>query len=472
MGAKKHTIAEEAEIRHENAIETLANRCLGEPYNFHIVAPMLLPGMLDSQRLSAKIIKECLVQFAKNGSYTPQSVGLVCGFVGNYDIDSPQRVVEMAQRDAEMTLPDAMESFLLYHGQLSEIKIARYTESWVMQGLSSEEIQTEYAKARKDMGLTARLTSSDGKEDFEKRLLAAIDGIVYKYPVTPHLEKERAFIPFYEPGDYIVVEALSGVGKTYEALSQIYHLSKLGVPSCCINLENTPSNMQKRVWQMHSNEWFRPDLRGSDTQMQHYLKSWDEVKKMPFRSYNPGPTLTAVLSAIRQDWHERGSQFAVVDYAQLMNIPGYRGMRNYELGEISAAFRALALELQIPVMVLAQTKQDVDKRADRRPGLYDIKDCANFAQDATIVKSLYRAEYHDILEDEMGNSTRGMAEHIIVKGRESGTAVAKCFFSHIRGFHDTPAQSTSNYAPSYDISQARPKPGEEIRFDSKEPDIF
>jgi len=457
MGATTHTIEQEVQTRYETAFETLANRCLGEPYNFHRVAPMLLPGLLQTDLHSAKVIASCLLQFTKADGYSPQSIGLQCGI-------HPATAVEMSMRDAEMGLTDAMESFLLYHGQWAEIKIAKHAETWVMRGLSSEEIQTEYAKVRKEMGLTARLTSSDGKDDFEKRLLAAIDGIVYKYPVTPHLGKERSLIPFYEPGDYIVVEALSGVGKTYEALSQIYHLSKLGVPSCCINLENTPSNMQKRVWQMHSGEWFRPDLRGSDTQMQHYLKSWDEVKKMPFRSYNPGPTLTAVLSAIRQDWHERGTQFAVVDYAQLMNIPGYKGMRNYELGEISAAFRALALELQIPIMVLAQTKQEVDKRADRRPGLYDIKDCANFGQDATIVKSIYRAEYHDLSEDEMGNSTKGCAEHIIVKGRESGTAVAKCRFDHIRGFYDETGSAQSNYEPTYDVSEARPNTNEDIPF--------
>jgi len=453
MGAITHTIEQEVQTRYETAFEALANRCLGEPYNFHQVAPMLLPGLLQSDLHSAKVIASCLLQYTKSDGYTPQSVGLQCGI-------PPAQAVEMAQRDSEMGLTDAMESFLLYHGQWAEIKIAKHAEAWVMRGLNSEEIQTEYAKARKEMGLMARLTSSDGKEDFEKRLLAAIDGIVYTYPVTPHLSKERSLIPFYEPGDYIVVEALSGVGKTYEALSQIYHLSLQGVPSCCINLENTPSNMQKRVWQMHSGEWFRPDLRGTDAQMQHYLKSWDEVKKMPFRSYNPGPTLHAVLSAIRQDWHERGAQFAVVDYAQLMNIPGYKGMRNYELGEISAAFRALALELQIPVMVLAQTKQEVDKRADKRPGMYDIKDCANFTQDATIVKSIYRAEYHDMFEDEMGNSTRGFAEHIIVKGRESGTAVAKCRFDHIRGFYDEPEStqfttSTETFNPGAVTRQKR-----------------
>lgn len=79
----------------------------------------------------------------------------------------PSQTVEMGQRDAEMDLTDAMESFFLYHGQWAEIRIAKHAETWVMRGLSSEEIQTEYTKARKEFGLTARLTSSDSKEELK-----------------------------------------------------------------------------------------------------------------------------------------------------------------------------------------------------------------------------------------------------------------------------------------------------------------
>jgi replicative DNA helicase len=329
----------------------------------------------------------------------------------------------------------------------------------VFQGLTSEEIQTEYARARKEFGLTARLTSSDGKEEFEKRLLAAIDGIQYKYPVTPYLKSMRDIVPYYEPGDYIVVAALSGQGKTYDALNQIYHNSLSGVPSCYINLEMTPANVQKRIWQMHTKEMFRPDLGGSDTQMQHYLKSWEEVKKMPFISYNPGRSIEAIVSTIRQDFYERGIQFAAVDYAQKMVSNAYRGARNYELSEISSELRALALELQIPIYVLAQMKQEVSKTHDKRGGMYDIKDCADFTQDATIVQCLYRPGYFDIThyETESGGSEiypEGYADKFIAKGREIGTGLAKCRFDHIRGFYDEPTAQPSFQTTDFTIPRA------------------
>lgn len=75
MGIATHTVEHEAQTRYETAFETLANRCLGEPYNFHRVAPMLHSGILQSDLQSAKIVAACLLQFSKGDGYSPQSVG-------------------------------------------------------------------------------------------------------------------------------------------------------------------------------------------------------------------------------------------------------------------------------------------------------------------------------------------------------------------------------------------------------------
>lgn len=461
MGNTKRTIEEEVNERYESAFEILACRCLGEPYNFYRIAPMLLPGTLKSTLQAAKIVAACGAFFAKNDSYSPQAIALHIGI-------EPSYALEMSMRDSEMSLPEAMESFMLYYGQWVEMRIADYSKSWIMKGMSSEEMQVEQMKARKDYGLQTRLSTNDGKEEFEKILLAAIDGIQQSYPVSPYLSAQRKLIPFYEPGDYIVVQALSGVGKSYEANNQILHNSLLGVPSCLINLENTPKNNQKRIWQMHSKCPFKADMRGTDAQMQHYLNAWEDVKKMPFKSFNPGTDLNSVLSTIRQDWNDRGIQFAAIDYGQLMNIPGYRGGRNYELGEISRALRSLALELQIPIMALAQTKQEVDKTATKRPGMYDVKDCSNFTQDATIVKALYRPSYHQIEVDEKGVPyPENYADHFIAKGREVGIALVECRYNWIEGFHDTPELTQFPIDPSEQsriIEAARPSGKDDIPF--------
>lgn len=456
------SISESAHERYKVAMWSLASRCLGEPYNFHLVAKYMHPGLLDSNIKAAKIISACMELHKLGNSYTPQRVALDCAITTDY-------ALKLAATDIEMTLPDAMDSFIHYHGQWAEIIISNTVESYVHQGLTSEEIQVAISKARKEMGLAARMASVDGKDEFEKKLLAAIDGIQYTYPITPYLKAMRDVVPYYEPGDYIVVAALTGQGKTYDVLNQILHNSILGIPSCYINLENTPSNVQKRIWQMHSKKVFKADLRDTDDNMQYYLNKWDEVKKMPFHSYNPGRSLEAIVSTIRQAWYEHSIKFAAIDYAQLIRINGYRGARNYELGEISGTLRALALELQIPIYVLAQLKQEVSKTNDKRGGMYDIKDCADFSQDATIVKILYRPSYFDIEKYELPGGgfeiyPEKYADHFLAKGRETGPELVKCRFDHIQGFYDAVDQPFSPYKNNYLPKLERPSNFDDIPF--------
>lgn len=431
--------------RYDNALQTLACRALGEPYNFYRVDAAICPEMFGSSVFGV-ILASCQRQFRQDGRYSIHSVA-----------DETKILVgtlaEFSRRDAEIDLPYAFDIFRDIYGQFVEIQIADFISGWVHQGKTSEEIKIEAEKMRREKGVLPRATGSDGKEEFEAMLFAALDGKEFDYPVKPHLSSMRKAVPFYEPGDYVVVTALSGVGKTYYALNTIYHNAISGVPCCCINLENTPANMQKRIWQIHGGQKF------SRAAMKHYTdekifeatRAWEDVKKMPFSSLNPGRSLPSILSAIRHEYTERGIQLAVIDYAQLISIPGYKGGRNYELGEVSAELRALALELPIVVMVLAQLKQEVSKYADRRGGLYDIKDCANFAQDATFVHSLYRPYTQEVYSDPSGNEySPNYADVWTVKGRETGKLEAVCEFDEIRGFCDSAAKI--DFSPPVDFT--------------------
>lgn len=423
---------EALDAKYKNALFTLSCRALAEPFNFYRIDGDFSPGMVAySGEQPAKILVECQSQFRKNGRYSPQTVLNSLPGIGGVEAS----VLHLTSQDAEIDLPMAFDFFREILGQMVEVEIATLTRDWIHQNKTSEEIRVLGEKVRGERGLRARSTGSDGIPEFEAELMAALENKTFDFPVKPHLAKMRTLIPSYEPGDYIVVTALTGVGKTYYGLNTIYHNAINGVPCCCINLENTPKNIQKRIWQMHGREQFRRDLRGSDAQLLERMRIWDEVKKMPFRSHNPGRNLPAILSTIRRDWNERGIQFAMVDYAQLISVPEYRGNRNYELGEVSAAFRTLALELEIPIMVLAQLKQEVVKYPTKRGGLYDIKDCANFAQDATCVHSLHRPNVF-LDEDQTSEFADDYADVMNVKGRETGKAFAKCKFDPVRGFYD------------------------------------
>lgn len=414
--------------QYDRSLETLAARCLGEPYNFYRIDVDVCSPMLG-ETFHGKIVAACQAQFRKESRYSAHSVAAQV----NTTIET---LTSLAQKDAELDLPTAFDFFRTIWGQFVEVQIADFVSGWVMQGKSSEEIQVLSSNMRREKGATARATGSDGIAEFEAKLFAALDGKKFEYPVKPHLAKMRKLIQDYAPGDYIVVAALSGVGKSYYGLNTMAYNVLNGVPSCYVNLEMSPADVQKRLWQMASGEHFRRDLvTNNDEVTMARLAAWERVKKNGIVSRNPGRSLAAVLSTIRYEWNERGIQFAVIDYAQLLNIPGYRGARNYELGEVSAELRALALELNIPIMVMAQLKQEVVKYANRRGGLYDIKDCANFAQDATFVHVLHRPNVH-LDADEVSDHADDYADVTTVKGRETGTARAECRFDPINGFGD------------------------------------
>ena len=464
MGIGKQTIAEEIATRYERSFETLARRCVAEPYSFHRVAPMLSPGMFKDGLQSGKVVAACALQYSKGGNYTPQSISLATGL-------DPSQVLEMGREDSETDLGSAMESFLLYYGQWVEVKISEMVLSWIMAGKTSEEIIVESDRERRARGVFSRLNSSDGKAEFEAKLLAALDGIVFSYPVSPFLQSMRNMVKYYKPGDYIVVAALSGVGKSFYALNQMHYLAKDNVPSLYINLENTPMDVQNRLWQMECGESFKDDMRGSDAETRKRIDNWEAVKKMPIGQTNPGRSLSAVISAIRQDWHERGTQFVAIDYVQQIGIPGYKSGRNYELGEVSTELRLLSLELNIPIMAFAQMKQEVSKTSEKRGGMYDIRDCANFAQDATFVQCLYRPSYWNITQREMPNGGYELypekhADIFNAKGRETGAALSDCSFDHIKGFYDVEFNTSPfDYPPPVDFSTARP----DIRNDKDTP---
>ena len=435
MGSLKDSIiipgsSPELFTRYTNALQTLAARTIAEPWNFHRIDQSLCPAMYASDNDAARVLSACQIQFRKNARYSPQTIAAAVGI-------EYSRIALLSQQDTELDLPTAFEYFFEIYGQYIESRIADSIPQWIAESKNSEQIRIDSDKMRTDSGIMSKSYGSDGKEGFEAQLMAAIDGKFQEYPVRPFLSSVRKLIPCYEPGDYIVVAALSGCGKTYYALNSILDTAERNIPCTYINLENTPESVQKRIWQMKYGQRFERNMSNrTDAEFKAMLHTWDEVKKMPFKSVNPGNDVHAVINAIRHDYYERGSQFAVIDYAQLIYSSTYKGNRTYELTQISGLTRALALELNIPIVALAQFKQDVMQRGDKRGGMYDIKDSATFAQDATYVKSLHRPEYFNLEFDENGQPyPPEYADVFIVKGRETGTALAKARFNPIKGFY-------------------------------------
>lgn len=440
---------------YDKALETLCFRVLGEPWNLHSVEHRIVPAMLKG--IHGDVIAECLSQFREYRQYSPQSVALAL----NRD---KGLLLDWACRDSEIDLPFAFDSFLHAYEQWAEVQIADSVRAWVRDGLGSLEVRQASDKRRRELGITDIKPDGDGKQEFEERLRHALDGVQLQYPVQPPLKAIRAGVPFWAPGDYIVIAGRTGMGKSYFALNAIFENAKRGVPCCYINLENSPPDVQERLWQFETGEAFQTWRNASPAEISARMEAWEAVKKMPIVSTKPGNSLSAIVNAIRQAHYERGIQFAVVDYVQLVRAGGRDRVSEIEM--VSSELRALALDLNICIAAVAQLNRESEKQADKRPGLAQLKGSGSLEQDATGVYLLYRPEYYSITTDDSGLPyPPGFSEVIIAKGRKSGPGIVQATFDPVRGFTDfvNTSQPFTKPAPAVDWTiPASARPAEDV----------
>jgi replicative DNA helicase len=138
----------------------------------------------------------------------------------------------------------------------------------------------------------------------------------------------------------------------------------------------------------------------------------------------------------------------VIDYLQLMESSSEEDLRAQAIGEITRSLKAMAKELDVPVLLLSQLNRAVEQRPDKRPGLADLRDSGAIEQDADVVLFLYRDEYYH-----PEGENKGVAEAIIGKQRNgpTGTVLLTWLGQYTR---------FENYAdPAFDGSSYKPHRG-------------
>jgi len=188
------------------------------------------------------------------------------------------------------------------------------------------------------------------------------------------------------------------------------------------------------------------------------------VNDMPiYIEDTPAMSVIELRAAARRLKMKHNIGAVIVDYLQLMRgSEDRRGNREQEIAQISGGLKALAKELEVPVIALAQLSRAVEVRGgSKRPQMSDLRESGAIENDADIILFPYRPEYYQILEDEEGNSLKGVAELIIGKNRHGRSGISvMCgfdeFYALFRDLDEKPTGQFPAHAPQTVTSTALP----------------
>jgi replicative DNA helicase len=149
---------------------------------------------------------------------------------------------------------------------------------------------------------------------------------------------------------------------------------------------------------------------------------------------SPAISALEIRAKARRMKMEKGLGLLIVDYLQLMRGRASAERRDLEISEISRSLKALAKEINIPVVALSQLNRKVEDRSNRRPVLSDLRESGAIEQDADVIMFIYRDEMYNKEED---NPNRGIAEVIVAKQRNGPIGTVKlAFLEHCTRFED------------------------------------
>lgn len=248
----------------------------------------------------------------------------------------------------------------------------------------------------------------------------------------------------WQKSDLIILAARPGMGKTAFVLSLARNAAiGFGRPIAFFSLEMSSVQLVQRL--ISSETGIPSDKLRKGTLDEH---EWNKLISMTgklsaapvFIDDTPSLSVFDLRSKCRRLKSLHNVELIVIDYLQLMrsDVDSKNGNREQEISNISRSLKAIAKELNVPIIALSQLSRAVETRGgSKRPQLSDLRESGAIEQDADMVTFIYRPEYYGLEFDEENNSTKGIAEIIIAKHRNGALDTVKLkFINQLAKFTD------------------------------------
>ncbi len=301
---------------------------------------------------------------------------------------------------------------------------------------AQDDIDTLVDEAEKTIFEIAQAKKGTGFQPMSDIVPRAFDRITKLFDRQEHItgvatgyEELDRMTAGLQPADLIILAGRPSMGKTALAMNMVQHAALIEkIPVAVFSLEMSMEQLALRMLcsigridsqrirtgRLHDSDW--PKL----------TRATGMLSDAPiFIDDTAGTTVLEMRAKARRLKSEHKLGMIVVDYLQLMQGKAGTENRAQEISDISRSLKAMAKELDVPVVALSQLNRSLESRTDKRPQLSDLRESGAIEQDADVIMFIYRDEVYNKAED---NPNRGLAEIIVGKQRNGPTGVVKLTF--------------------------------------------
>ena len=255
----------------------------------------------------------------------------------------------------------------------------------------------------------------------------------------------------WQPSDLVIVAARPAMGKTAFVLSMARNMAVVHKQAVAIfSLEMSAVQLVTRLIAMETglnSEKLKTGKLDKEDWQQLHARIKALVEAPILVDDTPALSIFELRAKCRRLKQKHNIQVLIIDYLQLMTAGAdMRGNREQEVSMISRQLKIIAKELNIPVIALSQLNRGVEARPDKKPMLSDLRESGSIEQDADMVMFIHRPEKYGIMEDNEGNSMKGIATIIIAKHRNGAVGEVNLRFrAELTLFEDLETVSPFGY---------------------------